>query len=74
MSIPQNIKEEWAAVSRSASLREDMRIIAQQKYIPFLEDGKTDVDAYLAFVTEFNEFINHEPKPFRKISDREMVL
>lgn len=74
MSLPQNIKDEVAALSESAQLREDMRTAAKEKYIPLLKDGKVDIDAYIAFVTQFNEFINHQRKPFRKISDRDMIL
>jgi hypothetical protein len=74
MSLPQNIKDEVAALSESAKLQEDMRTVAKEKYISLLKDGKVDVDAYIDFVIQFNEFINHQPKPFRKISDRDMIL
>ncbi len=74
MSLPQNIKDEVAALSESEQLREDMRTAAKAKYLPILKDGKADVDAYISFVTQFNEFINHQRKPFKKISDKYMIL
>jgi hypothetical protein len=41
---------------------------------PFIKHGEVDVDAYIAFVTGFNEFINHEPKPFKPMKDKDMKL
>jgi hypothetical protein len=74
MRLPQKIREEMTAAALSVSLREDMRIKAEQKRKQFLRDGKTSADDYIAFVMAFNEFINHEPKPFRRIPDQDMVL
>ena len=74
MSLSQKIKDEVAALTESAKLREDMRTAAKEKYIPLLKGGKVDVDAYIAFVTQFNEFINHQRKPFKKISEKHMIL
>ena len=74
MSLPRNIKDEITALSKSAKLQEDMRTVAKEKYLPLLKDGKVDIDAYIAFVTQFNEFINHQQKPFKKILDRNMIL
>ena len=56
------------------SLKEDMKILRKERHNPFVRDGKVDMDAYLEFVTEFNEFINHAPKPFKKIIDHDMRL
>ncbi len=52
----------------------DMQYIRQHRLNPFIRDGRVDIDAYLQFVTEFNEFINHAPKPFRPILDKDMRL
>jgi len=57
-----------------ASLTKDMKAMARQRYNPFIKNGKVDIDAYIQFVSEFNEFIKHAPKPFRQIIDREMIL
>ena len=53
---------------------ENRQMKAGPKYNPFIRDGKTDVDAYIDFVRQFNEFINHQPKQFRQIIDRSMIL
>jgi antitoxin component HigA of HigAB toxin-antitoxin module len=53
---------------------EDLEYVRKNRHNPFLKDGRVDIEAYLQFVTEFNEFINHAPKPFRPIVDRDMRL
>lgn len=61
-------------MSKSETLRLDMRRVAAGRHNPFIKDGQTDIDACLTFLMEYNEFINHEPKPFRKIKDTVMLL
>jgi hypothetical protein len=41
---------------------------------PFVRNGVVDIDAYIEFVQQFNEFINHEPKPFRPMIEKDMRL
>ena len=36
--------------------------------------GRVDMDRLIEFVTQFNEFINHQPKPFSRMIGREMKL
>ncbi len=55
-------------------LEDEIRALKMQRHNPFLKNGKVDIDAYISFVTEFNEFINHTPKPFEKIIDLDMRL
>lgn len=55
-------------------LSEGMKIIRQQRHNPFIRCGKPDADAYITFACEYNAFINHSPKPFRRILDQRMVL
>lgn len=54
--------------------RADMERVAGQRHNPFLKEGRPDADAYIEFVVQYNEFINHGPKPFRKIVDTVMKL
>ncbi|MBF0552940.1 MAG: hypothetical protein HQK96_00115 [Nitrospirae bacterium] len=61
-------------MSKSETLRLDMRRVAAQRHNPFMKNGQPDIDACLEFLMEYNEFINHEPKPFRKIKDTVMLL
>lgn len=60
-------KEEFKKITKSKKLKEDLRKILTNRYNPFIVDGKIDIDIFLDFVNEYNQFINHTPKPFRKI-------
>lgn len=72
--ISDEEREELLAASRSDSLRKDMRSVAARRHNPFVRDGKVDLDAYVRFVCEYNEFINHKPKPFKAMQIKEMKL
>jgi hypothetical protein len=67
-------REETLIGSDADALREDSRILSRQKHNPFMKNGEADVDAYLAFVEEFNALINHVSKPFRRIVDSVMII
>ncbi len=56
------------------TVTEDMKIMERQRHNPFMKNGKADVDAYVQFVCDFNEFINHNPKSFSRMIDRDMIL
>lgn len=72
--ISEDEKKELLRLAGSLSMREDMERVAYQRHNPFIKNGIVDLDAYIEFVTEFNEFINHEPKPFEPMIDRDMRL
>jgi len=44
------------------------------RHNPFFKDGKPNPAAYLEFVTQANEFVNHKPKPFRRMIDKVMKI
>ncbi len=67
-------EREFVELANSESFRKDMDAVRRNRHNPFVRNGIVDVDAYLDFVAEFNEFINHEPKPFKRIIDRDMRL
>ena len=67
-------KRELLRLAKSFSLRKDMRYLSSNRHNPFVKDGKVDVDACVEFVTQYNEFINHEPKPFKPMVDKVMKL
>ncbi len=67
-------KQEWTVLSESMSLRDDMRHLSESRHNPFLKDGRVDIDKYIDFLNEYNEFINHTPKPFKPMIDRIMKL
>lgn len=74
MKISQQAAKEIMEISESESLKKDMDAMRRQRHNPFIKRGIVDIDAYIEFVTQFNEFINHQPKPFKQIIDREMRL
>jgi hypothetical protein len=68
------MEEELLELAGSEGLRKDMEMLKAQWETPFIKDGRVDVDAYIEFVMQFNEFINHKPKPFKPMIDRDMKL
>jgi hypothetical protein len=74
MTLSKAAQEEIRALSHSEALRNDLAAVAATKHNPFIKAGIVDADAYIAFVTAFNEFINHEPKPFVPMIERDMRL
>ena len=74
MNVSDKSQEELLKHSQSVAFKNDMKIIAGQRHNPFIKNGNVDVDAYIEFVTQYNEFINHQPKPFRRMIDNDMKL
>ncbi len=58
----------------SESLKKDMDALMRQRRNPFIKNGTVNIDAYIEFVTQFNEFKNHQPKPFKRIIEKDMRL
>lgn len=73
-TISEKAKKEILKLSKSKVFRKDMKAVASKCHNPFFKNRKANIKNYVEFVTQFNEFINHEPKPFRKIIDRDMRL
>jgi hypothetical protein len=67
MKLSDEAAAEMRALALSADMRDDMNAVAARRHNPFVVDGIVNVDAWLECVQEFNEFINHEPRPFRLI-------
>ncbi len=74
MKLSRGTKKELLEFAGSDVFRKDMDILRRRWDSPFVKNGVVDVDAYIEFVTQFNEFINHEPKPFTPMIDKEMKL
>ncbi len=74
MTLSTKEKEELLALAKSASLKKDMQYLADHRHNPLIVNGKVDPDRYLTFVTEYNAFINHQPKPFKPMVDKIMKL
>lgn len=74
ITFSKEAADELREMAGSIALKNDMEAIARGRHNPFIKAGRVDVDAYISFVSEFNEFINHEPKPFKQIIDKDMRL
>jgi hypothetical protein len=72
--LTEDERRELKELAASSSLREDLQALSRLSSRQFFRAGKVDVDLVLAFLDEFNEMINHQPKPFKKIIDRDMRL
>lgn len=67
-------KQELLKAAKSSKLRRDFKELLKNRINPFIVNGDVDMDRILEFLTECNAFINHNPKPFRKMIDKDMRL
>jgi len=74
MNITREAEKELVRLGRSEELRDDMDRLKSTWQSPFIRNGRIDVDLYIEFVGQFNEFINHQPKPFRPMIEKDMRL
>ena len=74
MKISEREKREMLRLSETSSLKEDMEYISSHRHNPVVKEGRIDMDRLIDFLTQFNEFINHEPKLFRPMIDKAMKL
>ncbi len=74
MTLSKRAEEEIRSLAQSGSMKQDLETVACSRQNPFVKAGRVDVDAYITFVTEFNKFINHQPKRFVPIIDTDMRL
>jgi hypothetical protein len=65
---------ELLRLSKDSSFRKDMEYLSSHRHNPVLVNGAYDMDRLIEFLTQFNEFINHQPKPFRPMIDKDMKL
>lgn len=67
-------KRELKRLAGSSALRNDMEYLKRSAHNPFVVNGAVDIDKFLIFLTEFNQFINHSLRPFHKIIDTDMRM
>lgn len=67
-------KEVCAAAAAYGLHGDDIRHLAKNRHKPFLKDGKVDIDSYIDFLNDYNEFINHMPKPLKPMKEKIMKL
>ncbi len=70
MPLTESEKKELLCLSRSASLRKDLRLLTDTRHNPVTaEGGEVDMDRLLAFLTQFNRILGHKIKTFRPMKD-----
>lgn len=74
MALSEKEMEELRSLAKSSSLRDDMRHVARNRHNPIMVNGEVDMDRLIKFLDQYNEFVNHEPKPFKPMIDRVMKL
>jgi hypothetical protein len=62
-------KQELLDLSRSPELREDMRILRENRQVV-----TNNIDMYIQFLNETNELIDHRPKKFKEIKGEIFLL
>jgi hypothetical protein len=72
--LSEKEKQEWSGLADSVSLRDDARRLKESLHNPFIKDGAVDIDRYINFLNEYNEFINQRQKTFKPIIERIMKL
>lgn len=74
MKLNKEEKKEMKDLAKSASLRRDMELLSQRRHNPFEATGEIDIDKFLLFLNQYNEFIGHSQKTFCRIIDKDMRL
>ncbi|MEW6087105.1 MAG: hypothetical protein AB1498_02225 [bacterium] len=74
MKLSEKAAKELIKFAKSGELRKDMEMLKASWQSPFIKEGEVNADAYIDFVQQYNEFINHAPRPFRKIIDKDIKL
>lgn len=74
VTLSEAEKKELLDMSASAGLRQDMRTLREHRHSFAGPDGQVAMDRWLEFLDAYNAFINHEPRPFAPIVERDMKL
>ncbi|OQX87492.1 MAG: hypothetical protein B6D55_03295 [Candidatus Omnitrophica bacterium 4484_70.2] len=72
--LSEEEKKELRELAQSSTFKMDLRRISESQYNPFIVKDKIDIDRFIIFLSEYNYFINHTLKPFRKIKDKKDKL
>ncbi len=72
--LSEEEKKELREFAQSSTFKADLRKISENRYNPFIFKDNIDIDRFIIFLSEYNCFINHTLKPFRKIKDKKNRL
>jgi hypothetical protein len=67
-------KKEMLEMAASADLRHDMRLLRSSRHRLMKADGQVDIDQWIEFLTQYNEFIRHEPRPFAPMKEHDIKM
>uniref|UniRef100_C6E1Q3 Uncharacterized protein n=1 Tax=Geobacter sp. (strain M21) TaxID=443144 RepID=C6E1Q3_GEOSM len=67
-------RSELLALADSESLRKDMAHVAATRHNPFLVDGEVSPERVMEFLTQYNDFLNHQMRPPRPFLEKNMKL
>jgi len=73
MSLPPEVADELRRLGASGALRRDLAALRAVR-AERLGDPTRTAERSVDFITEYNAFVNHAPKPFRPIRDADMRL
>ena len=72
--LTEEEKRELKEFAQSSTFKADLRKISENRYNPFIVKDRIDIDRFVIFLSEYNCFISHTLKPFRKIKDKKNRL
>ena len=74
MEFSGEAKREFRESAYSEKLKRDMEYLRKNRMNPFLVGGNVNLDKYVQFLDEFNAFVGHQRRSFRKILDVDMKI
>lgn len=74
MHLNEKEKEELRRLARSSALRKDLRHIRVERLDRLKTKYRCDADIWLMFLNAYNTFINHAPKSFCPLIEKNMKL
>jgi len=72
--ISEQERRDMLRLVESSSVRKDMEYLSEHRHNPVLINGAFDMDRLIEFLSQFNEFINHQSKPFRPMIEKDTRL
>lgn len=72
--LSEKDKKELLEMAASQPLRDDFRIIARNRFNPFVVQGSVDLEKYISFLNDYSEFLHHRGRPFQRITTRDMRM
>jgi len=72
--ISEQERRDMLRLAESSSVRKDLEYLSEHRHNPVLVNGAFDMDRLIEFLSQFNEFINHQSKPFRPMIEKDTRL